>query len=227
MSTKIKQIKGNLYEIKLSELQLACDSSTDWWNPRRTPLPDGTVCQKGLGDQDISELAESIKKQGLNDPLSVRKFEDGTLQVIAGDRRYNALDSLVSSNEECYDPASSEWKPAEEVYEYVEARLHQDISDEEAWEIAFQENSTSIDIGDHATIALIKKWRDLGWDDAALLRMTGKSITWLRETDHIIELDDDTFSAFTAGELNRSAAVDLSKIEDVTDRLSRLEKAKL
>ena len=93
--SQIKQIKGNLYEVKLSEVKLACDSNKDWWNPRRTPLPDGTICEQGLGDEDISELAESIKNQGLNDPLSIREFEDGSLQIIAGDRRFNAIQSLI------------------------------------------------------------------------------------------------------------------------------------
>lgn len=224
MSTK--QIKGNLHSVKLADLQLACEANTSWWNPRRTPLPDGTVCRQGLDEQNISELSESIRRQGLNDPIQVRQLEDGTLHVIAGERRCNAIRSLIDADSECYDAEDSAWKTAEEVYEYVEARLHQNISDEEAWEIAFQENSTSIDIGDNATIALIKRWRELGWDDSAILKMTGKSITWLRETDHIIDLDHDTFSAFAAGELNRSAAVDLSKIEDVTERLQRLERAK-
>jgi hypothetical protein len=132
----------------------------------------------------------------------------------------------VESNEECFNPYSQTFEPASVVYEYVEARIHEDITDEDAWKIAFTENSTSVDIGEAATIALIKKWREIGWEDRQILQITGKSITWLRETDHIIQLDEKCFDAFTCNEINRSVAVDLSKVEDVSDRVARLERSK-
>lgn len=41
-------------------------------------------------DQSIGELAESIKKQGLLQPLLVRAITDGKYEIIAGERRWRA-----------------------------------------------------------------------------------------------------------------------------------------
>jgi len=41
-------------------------------------------------DQSINELAESIKKQGLLQPLLVRTIADGKYEIIAGERRWRA-----------------------------------------------------------------------------------------------------------------------------------------
>jgi ParB family chromosome partitioning protein len=45
-------------------------------------------------DNDISELAESIKHNGLLQPLSVKNNGDGSYTLIAGERRLRALKSL-------------------------------------------------------------------------------------------------------------------------------------
>ncbi|MDU2674002.1 MAG: ParB/RepB/Spo0J family partition protein [Clostridium sp.] len=44
---------------------------------------------------NVDELAEDIKMNGLNHNLVVRKLEDGTYELISGERRYTALNKLV------------------------------------------------------------------------------------------------------------------------------------
>ena len=44
--------------------------------------------------QDISELAESIKQHGIIQPLLVRKLDDATFELIAGERRWRAAKSI-------------------------------------------------------------------------------------------------------------------------------------
>jgi ParB family chromosome partitioning protein len=46
------------------------------------------------GIRDIAELAESIKESGLMHNLVARKKEDGTYEIISGERRYHAAKSL-------------------------------------------------------------------------------------------------------------------------------------
>ena len=44
---------------------------------------------------NVDELAEDIKMNGLNHNLVVRKLENGTYELISGERRYTALNKLV------------------------------------------------------------------------------------------------------------------------------------
>ena len=44
--------------------------------------------------EDLEELAESIKRNGLLQPILVRRLEGGTYQIIAGERRWQACKQL-------------------------------------------------------------------------------------------------------------------------------------
>ena len=48
----------------------------------------------GTEDTGLEDLAESIKDKGLLNPLIVRKLEDGTYELIAGQRRFLACQKL-------------------------------------------------------------------------------------------------------------------------------------
>lgn len=43
-----------------------------------------------MNPESLAELAESIKAQGVVQPILVRPFEDGQYEIIAGERRYRA-----------------------------------------------------------------------------------------------------------------------------------------
>lgn len=46
--------------------------------------------RKDFDSQALKELSESIKKQGILQPIVARKRDDGTYQIIAGERRWRA-----------------------------------------------------------------------------------------------------------------------------------------
>lgn len=52
--------------------------------------PGRSQPRAAFDDVTISELAESIKKQGLLQPLLVREVADGQYEIIAGERRWRA-----------------------------------------------------------------------------------------------------------------------------------------
>ena len=52
-------------------------------------------------DAEISELAESIEKQGLINPILVQKLESGQYEVIAGHRRFEAVKRIGLPYIEC------------------------------------------------------------------------------------------------------------------------------
>jgi ParB/RepB/Spo0J family partition protein len=52
-------------------------------------------------DAEICELAESIEKQGLINPILVQKLENGQYEVIAGHRRFEAVKRIGLPYIEC------------------------------------------------------------------------------------------------------------------------------
>ena len=75
-----------------------------------------------LSTDDIDELAESIRKDGLLNPLKVYKNEDGTYELFGGHRRYLALKKIVDEDDN-FDPEVScivYKRPADEMRERLQ-----------------------------------------------------------------------------------------------------------
>lgn len=52
-------------------------------------------------DSEIFELAESIERQGLINPIAVKELGDGRYEVVAGHRRFEAIKRLGYPHVEC------------------------------------------------------------------------------------------------------------------------------
>lgn len=179
----------------------------------------------GFNDIEISELQEAIRSEGLEHPLLARYLPDGSLQLVAGERRLHCLRNLLSKNILCFDPISEEEKPASEVYALVECRVRV-MDDQTAFKMAFSENESSVPIGESATLSLVAYFRDCGYDDKTIMHITGHGVSWLRETDSLLQLDNITREAFLSNDINRATALKLSKIEDENQRTKLLEGVK-
>jgi len=61
---------------------------------RMVPLAAVQPCslqpRKAFGEEALKELADSIREQGIVQPLIVRRRDDGTLELVAGERRWRA-----------------------------------------------------------------------------------------------------------------------------------------
>ncbi len=68
--------------------------------PIATIKPDPTQPRKDFKEEDIKELAQSIKRSGLLNPIIVKKVEGGYI-IIAGERRYRAHQMLGADTIEC------------------------------------------------------------------------------------------------------------------------------
>ena len=71
------------------------DFSADFSTPSSTlPLSQIESCQnqprKSFDQEKLEELAESIRRHGVIQPLTVRKLASGYYQIIAGERRWRA-----------------------------------------------------------------------------------------------------------------------------------------
>ncbi len=53
-------------------------------------VPNRDQPRKDFGDEELRQLADSIAKHGLIQPLLVRPLQDGSYQIVAGERRWRA-----------------------------------------------------------------------------------------------------------------------------------------
>lgn len=111
-----------------------------------------------LSTEDIDELAESIHKDGLLNPLKVYKNEDGTYELFGGHRRYLALKKIVEEDDD-FDPEVScivYKRPADELRErlqIIQDNAQRDMTQEDRKKLFIELNNifdTAEAEGNHA-----------------------------------------------------------------------------
>lgn len=228
----VQHLHGNLFRAKRSRIRLAKpglsveDGKLVYGNPRWFVNKDGNPEAKGVEKGKMEELSNSIQDEGMENPIRLRVKENGKksyLEVVNGERRYRCLESLCEKNVPCFHPESGDQMHAAELYEWVDCRI-EFMDDEMALRCALKPNETSEIIGDLASINVVKTLRDSGFDDQEILRATGKSVSWLRETEKIIGLDEVCLGHFENEKINRKVALHLASIDDAEDRIALLEK---
>jgi ParB/RepB/Spo0J family partition protein len=128
---------------------------------------DPTQPRKYFNEQDLRELADSIREQGLLQPIMVKKNGDGTYLIIHGERRYRAHQLAALPTIKCIiaDKTDSQVQDARIVENLVRA----DLSD---MELA-KEFQRRVDAGEtHEQIAhSIKKSRSFVTQRLSLMRL--------------------------------------------------------
>lgn len=230
----IEHLHGNLYRAKRSKIKLArsglCveNGKLIYGNPRWFLNKDGKPEAKGIDSVKMGELRNSIQEEGLENPIRLRVVNSNNeyfLEVVNGERRFRSIDLLCQNNSLCFDPESGDYKSGNELYEWIDCRIEL-MDDKTALRVALKPNETSENIGDHANLNVVKTLRSAGFDDQEILKSTGKSISWLRETDKILKLDDVCLEHHQNDLINRKVALHLAEIQDAQERLEILEKIK-
>ena len=231
----VEHIHGNLFRVRRSSIRLAKKgvSSSEgrlvYGNPRWFVNSSGEQEAKGVDRSKMEELKGSIRERGMDHPIRLRATKDGSdspcLEMINGERRYLALCELCDDEAECFDQTSKDMRPASEVHEWVECRVEY-MDDKTALRCALKLNETSEVIGETASINVVRVLRESGYDDQEIMMATGKSLSWLRETDRIIGLDETCLENLHSDRINRTVALRLALIKNVEERVSTLEKIK-
>jgi hypothetical protein len=226
----VRHLHGNLFRVRRSRIRMARagvaveEGRLVYGNPRWFLNKSGSPEARGLEAAKMEELKSSIRVSGLDNPIRLRPIEGKKpyLEVVNGERRFRCIDSLCESDDDCYDAAVGDNAPASEVYEWVDCRIEV-LDDRDALGVALKTNETSEVIGELASIQVVKTLREAGFDDQDILVATGKSVSWLRETDRIIGLDDVCLRHFENDQITRKAALQLALIEDAEERIGVLE----
>jgi ParB family chromosome partitioning protein len=89
-------------------------------------LPNPYQPRTHFGDDELTELCDSIRRNGLVQPLTVRKTDSGSYQLIAGERRLRAAKKLNMQKIPCYIIEADDYKAS--VLSLIENLQREDLS---------------------------------------------------------------------------------------------------
>ncbi len=142
--------------------------------------------RRDFDQEALQELADSIKAQGVVQPLVVRPSSGSNYQIIAGERRWRAAQI-----------AHSETVPA----------LVRTISDEAAVAVGLIENLQREDLNPlEAAGALNRLIHDFGFSHQKTAEAVGRSRTAVTNLLRLLELNDDVQELISAGYLETGHA---------------------
>ena len=161
--------------------------------------PPQVVLRAEIPEEDIRLLAESIRENGLINPITVRPVDGGDrYEVIAGHRRYLACKMINLEKVPCM---------------VIEA------DDERDLKLKLAENVARLNLSpveEAAAVETLMKEYSLGIKTVA--KIMGKSEQWVRDRIKILEMPPDLQLALHLGQVNVAQAKVLSEIEDEDTR---------
>lgn len=135
--------------------------------------------RKAFDPEAIAELAASIGRQGVLQPLLVRPLEDG-YEIVAGERRFRAARQ-----------AGLETVPV----------IVRELSDQEALEIAIVENLQREDLNPIEEARAFKQLLDFGTSQEEVAKAVGKSRSAVANSLRLLSLPSGAMRALERGEI--------------------------
>lgn len=178
-TTAIQSVEKNITLVALANVQPSN------YNPR-----------KNFDEASLAELAESIRQQGVLQPIGVRPIADDRLEIVFGERRYRA--SLMAGLEEI---------PA----------IVMEISDETAEEMAVTENLQRKDVTPIEEANAYQKLIDSGRHDVQSLAVQfGKNENYIRTRLKFVSLIPEIARLLEQDEITISVATEICRYgEDI------------
>lgn len=144
-------------------------------------VPNRYQPRREFSDDSIKELAETLDKDGLLQPIVVREDGEDQYEIIAGERRYRAAKSL-------------NWKTIPAIVN--------NMNDDQAASLALIENLQREDlnpIDEAKAYTNLMKLNDL--TQTALAKDMGKSQSYVANKLRLLKLDDDVQKALIEGKI--------------------------
>jgi ParB/RepB/Spo0J family partition protein len=169
-------------EVIVQEIQIDLIARRGF-NPRKTFDPD-----------HIRDLASSIRKDGLWNPIIVRKGSDGKYDLIAGECRVRALSSLGM--------------------QVIKANIL-DVDDDEANLLALKTNLMRRDLNLMEEAWAVKRLFDLGWNMKSIVKALDKSRSWVASRLKLAEKASEGLqNALMGKQLSITSAIIISDLPE-------------
>lgn len=169
-------------------------------------VPTEAQPRQSFNEDTIKELAESIEKNGLLQPIVVRPMEKGKYQIIAGERRYRAFKKLGRT-----------MIPA----------IVRDYEDEEVDKLQLVENVQREDLNPYdEAIAYLKLKEKYGLKQDDIAKAVGKSRPYISNMTRLLSLEDEILEMLKKGEITVSHAKLILSLDTKEERLKLAHKIK-
>lgn len=163
-------------------------------------IPQKNQPRKNFDEKSLSELAASIAKHGLLQPILVRAKTEGQYEIIAGERRWRAVKQLGQT----------------EIPALIKAVGEQDQSEMALIENLQRENLNILEEAD-AYKHLIEVW---GYTQEKVAQAIGKSRPYVSNTMRLLQLPSQIRSWLANGALTAGHARTLLTIKDEQKQLA-------
>ncbi|MBB4172647.1 ParB family chromosome partitioning protein [Sulfitobacter noctilucicola] len=156
------------------------------------PNPDQP--RKQFGEDDLADLANSVKEKGVIQPLIVRRVSDQTYEIVAGERR---------------------WRAAQIAQLHELPVIVRDFTDVEVLEVAIIENIQRADLNAIEEAAGYRQLMEkFGHTQEKLAEALGKSRSHIANLMRLLNLPDAVVDMVRKGELSAGHARALIPAQD-------------
>ncbi len=173
-----------------------------WTVPHSDIQPNPAQPRRQFKDEELAELAQSIKEHGILQPILVSERTDGGYEIIAGERR---------------------WRAAGLAGLTVMPVIVKEIAEEKKLEIALIENIQREDLNPiEEAFAYKRLAEEFGLTQQQIADKVGKSRSAIANMVRLLELPEEIREALVAGKINTGQARALLSIEKKEQQLDLL-----
>ena len=167
----------------------------------------GFFFERGSYDEScLKELSDNLKESGSINEIVVRHVgNNGNLQVIAGSRRFKALELAGIKT--------------------FKAKVYSNMDDTTALNICLSENIHTRDMTGIDVAKLLKQWLDTGKKQSDIAKQLGKSAGWVSKQLKLLDADESTQKAMSTGAISAEHARVIEMLPSAKDRETMLKKA--
>jgi len=169
--------------------------------------PNKKQPRKNFEEKEIIELSESIKNQGLIQPIVVREISGGMHEIIAGERRWRACQLAGLHSINC---------------------VVMSVDDKSVYELALIENIQRENLN---VVEEAKAYRNLielnGLKNEELSKKIGKSSSHISNLIRILDLDDEIHQMIIDGKISMGHARALIGVPNSVEKAKEIFEKKL
>ena len=169
--------------------------------------PNKKQPRKNFEEKEIKELSESIKNQGLIQPIVVRETPGGMYEIIAGERRWRACQLAGLHSISC---------------------VVMSVDDENVNELALIENIQRENLNVVEEAKAYKNLKELnGIKNEELSKKIGKSSSHISNLIRILDLDDEIHQMIIDGKISMGHARALIGVPNAVEKAKEIFEKKL